>query len=121
MKFKSPALVFFLLFLINYLQAQDSRDISYMSWGGQLKTLQAIMDIRHYTIALDVNMEEQSIDGYAEIDLLLTQPTDTILFDLVHFLKVKKISVNKKNSSFSQQGDSIFIVSSKGFSAGKQK
>jgi aminopeptidase N len=78
------------------------------------------MDIRHYTLALDVNIEQQSIEGYTEIDLILSQQTDTLLFDLVHFLGVKKTSVNKANSNFSQLGDSIFIVSSKGFEAGKQ-
>jgi len=96
-------------------------DISYMSSGGKLNPLQAIMDIRHYTLALDVNIEQQSIDGYAEVDLLLSQRTDTLLFDLVHFLKVKKITVNKINSNFFQQGDHIFITNSKGFDTGKQK
>jgi len=35
------------------LQAQNSKDIS-MASGGKLKPLQAIMDIRHYTIALEM-------------------------------------------------------------------
>lgn len=92
-----------------------------MSSGGKLHPLQAIMDIRHYALALDVDIDQQSIDGYAEIDIILLQKTDTILFDLVHFLTVKKVSVNKKSSNFFQQDDHIFITAAEGFFAGKQK
>jgi aminopeptidase N len=78
------------------------------------------MDIRHYTIALDVDMEQQMINGYTTIDLILSSPSDTILFDLVHLLKVKKITTNNKNSSFFQKGDLIYITAKDGFQAGKQ-
>lgn len=119
MTFCKSLLISFLLLIIIQSNAQESRDISYMSSGGKLHPLQAIMDIRHYTLALDVNMEQQSIEGYTEIDLLLSKSTDTLLFDLVHLLKVNAISVNKKSSNFYQKGDYIFIAGS--FAAGKQK
>ena len=92
------SIILVLIFIISgkLLQAQD-RDISYMASGGKLKPLQAIMDIRHYTIALDVDMEQQLINGYTTIDLILSKPTDTILFDLVHLLKVKKITTINKD------------------------
>src|SRR5436190_17407089 len=99
MQYKPSLLLVFCVLAATFLRAQ-TMDISYMSSGGKLNPLQAIIDIRHYTLALDVNIEQQSIDGYAEIDLLLSQRTDTLLFDLVHFLKVKKITVNKINSNF---------------------
>jgi aminopeptidase N len=108
-----------LIISVNPLQAQN-RDISNMSSGGKLKPLQAIMDIRHYTIALDVDTEEQTINGYTTIDLILSKPTDTILFDLVHLLTVKKITTSNKNSSFFQKGDLIYITAEQGFQAGKQ-
>ena len=41
----------------------QNRDISYLSSGGKLKPLQAIMDIRHYTIILDVDIDKNSIKG----------------------------------------------------------
>ena len=41
--------------------------------GGKLKPEQAIMDIRHYTVALDVDTEQKTINGYTEIDLNLLQ------------------------------------------------
>ena len=100
--------------------AQD-RDLSYMSSGGQLKPLQAIMDIRHYTLALDVDIPNQSINGYTEIDLVLSQPTDTLLLDLAHLYTVKSITVNKKTEKFYQQADLIYIVNTASFKAGRQK
>ena len=110
----------FCCFIISLQMYAQDRDISYMVSGGKLNPLQAIMDIRHYTIALDVDIANQHIDGAATIDLLLSQPIDTLLFDLVHFLTMKKVTVNKKNAIFFQKGDHIFITADKGFQAGKQ-
>jgi aminopeptidase N len=102
------------------LNAQD-RDISYMSSGGHLKPLQAIMDIRHYTVALDVDIPNKSISGYTEIDLVLSQPTDTILLDLAHLYTIKNVWVNKQSQKFNQDSDLIYLTNSEGFKAGKQK
>jgi aminopeptidase N len=116
---KSTGLVWLLLAISSLLQAQN-RDISYVSSGGPLKPLQAIMDIRHYTIALDVDIDKHTINGYAEIELLLAQPTDTLLFDLIHLYTVHKTVVNGSVNSFAQKGDSLVIVNKNGFKAGKQ-
>ena len=99
--------------------AQD-RSISYMTSGGKLNPLQANMDIRHYTLSLDVDIPNQSINGYTEIDFVLANPTDTLLFDLVNFLEVTKISADKKNKSFYRDKDLIYIVDAAGFKAGRQ-
>jgi aminopeptidase N len=109
MKTIRPFLFLYVLLVSTGSFAQN-RDISYMSAGGKLRPLQAIMDIRHYTLALDVNIPKKSIEGYCEIDLLLSKATDTLLFDLVHLLRVSKITVDKNNAAFAQKGDSIFIV-----------
>jgi aminopeptidase N len=106
-------------FQINSLLAQTT-DLSYMVSGGKLNPLQAIMDIRHYTLALDVDTQQETFSGYVTIDLILSQPTDTLLFDLVHLLKVNKIVVNGKNCNFSQSKDFIFITSENKFQVGKQ-
>jgi aminopeptidase N len=105
--------------ILPFANAQN-RDISYMSSGGKLNPLQAIMDIRHYTITLDVNIEKQSIAGSTDIDILLAQKTDTLLFDLVHLLQVSRIKVNNKPAKFEQKDDKIFITTIGGFKAGKQ-
>ncbi len=105
--------------LLSFANAQD-RDISYMSSGGKLNPLQAIMDIRHYTISLDVDIDNRKIAGSTEIDILLSNKTDTLLFDLVHLLEVSRIRVNNKQVKFEQKNDKIFITSGTGFQAGKQ-
>ncbi|HMI79944.1 MAG TPA: M1 family metallopeptidase [Ferruginibacter sp.] len=92
-----------------------------ISSGGKLHPLQAIMDIRHYTIALDVDIAAKMINGYAEIDLVLTQPADTLLIDLINVYTVTAITVNNSKAGFSQRDHKIFIVSGSGFKAGKQK
>ena len=110
----------FLCCLSQILFAQD-RDISYMSSGGKLNPLQANMDIRHYTLSLDVDIANQSINGYAIIDFNVALPTDTILLDLVHFLEVTRISAGNKNKKFYRSGDFIYIADAAGFKAGRQR
>ena len=99
----------------------NNRDLSYLTSGGKLLPLQAIMDIRHYTIVLDVDIQHRSINGSVEVSLNLSKKSDTILLNLVHLYAVTKITVNKKAVSFNQQDDKIFITSSKGFEAGNHK
>jgi len=91
-----------------------------MSSGGKLKPLQANMDIRHYTVSLDVDIPNESIAGYTEIEFDLLKASDTLLFDLVHFLKVTKISAGKKYKNFFHDGDFIYIMNAGGFKAGRQ-
>ncbi len=98
----------------------NSRDILYLTSGGKLNPLQAIMDIRHYTIELDVDIAKQSIAGFTEVKLNLSQKTDTILLDLIHLYKVTNIKVNGKPALFNQKDDKIFITSSSGFDIGNQ-
>ena len=117
-------LCFILCFENMYCQNDDninSRDILYLTTGGKLQPLQAIMDIRHYTIVLDVDIAKQSISGSTEVSLNLSKKTDTILLDLIHLYKVTKIKVNNKNTNYYQHDDKIFITSSAGFEKGNQK
>lgn len=104
------------IILLFSLHATAQKPIS----GGHLKPLQAIMDIRHYTITLDVDPVLQTIHGNAEINLNLLKKTDTLLFDLQHLLKVDKAWVNAQEMSFIQKDDFVYIVSAKGFDTGKQ-
>ena len=99
----------------------NNRDILYLTSGGKLNPLQAIMDIRHYTIELDVDIAKQSIAGFTEVSLNLSQKTDTLMLDLIHLYKVTGIKVNGKIASYIQKDDKIFINSSVGFEKGNQK
>lgn len=113
-------LLFFLCFFAKNALAQN-RDISYMSSGGKLHPLQANMDIRHYTIILDVDIDKKTIFGSTEIDMILSKPSDTILLDLVYLLKVEKVKANDKQVNFQHVKDKIYITSTSPFQAGKQK
>ncbi len=107
-------------FVIQLFANAQSRDISYLSSGGKLNPLQAIMDIRHYTISLDVDIENKKIAGSTEIEIVLSKKTDTLLFDLVYLLQVTKIKVNNKQVRFEHKKDKIFITADAAFQAGKQ-
>lgn len=89
--------------LTGFLNAQE------MTSGGMLKPEQAIMDIRHYTVALNVDPVQKSIDGYAEIDLITSKVTNILLFDFTTKLTIRKIWVNKKEQSYEHKNDLITI------------
>ncbi|MBL7703585.1 MAG: M1 family metallopeptidase [Ferruginibacter sp.] len=107
------------LVITTTISAQD-RTVNYMVSGGKLKPLQANMDIRHYTLSLDVDIANESIKGFTEIDLNLTNPTDTLLFDLSHLLTISKISIENKSKAFKQENDLVYITDKAGFKAGRQ-
>lgn len=94
-------------------------DIKYMGAGGKLNPLQAGMDIRHYTLSLEVDIPNQSIEGYAEIRFISESLTDTFLFDLTHILSVRRVVVDLNAGIFSQEGDSLWITSKARFEPGK--
>ena len=101
-----------LLFIATYTSSQD------LVSGGVLKPAQANMDIRHYRIVLDVDPQNQSIDGYAEIDMNILNPTNTILLDLVNLFRVTEIYINDEQARFDHNNDLIEITSAQEISAG---
>ena len=108
-----------LLLLQLFATAQSpNRDIRYMTSGGKLHPLQANMDIRHYTLALEVNIEQKTIQGSAEIKLIIQHSTDTVFFDLVHLLTVSSVTANGKKLRFEQNNDKLFILPEKSFPSG---
>ena len=48
--------ILLLVFFVTTVTAQSN--IDYMTSGGKLKPLQANMDIRHYTLSLDVDIQK---------------------------------------------------------------
>ncbi len=89
--------------------------------GGKLDPIQANMDIRHYTISLNVDPTTQSIDGYTETKLNLAEPADQLLFDLTQVLQVKKIWVDGKEQKFEHNDHRILITGNSPFKAGSHK
>ncbi|MGN6394175.1 MAG: M1 family metallopeptidase [Mucilaginibacter sp.] len=87
--------------------------------GGKLKPEQANMDIRHYTISLDVNPAQKSINGYTTIDLIVGKPTHVLLFDLLDSLNVSQVLVNNKKVPFEYKDNLIRINTANELPAGK--
>jgi aminopeptidase N len=87
--------------------------------GGKLKPEQAIMDVRHYTIALQVDIENKSISGYTTIDIILSQPAPVLLFDLMNDFAVTRVSVNNKAAEFTHAGMMITVSPTAPLPAGK--
>jgi aminopeptidase N len=104
----------FALLLTTQLHAQQT-----FTSGGKLKPEQAIMDVRHYTIALNVDFEQRSIDGYTTIDVIMAQPTKVLLFDLLDSLNVSKVLVNNKKVPFEYKDNLIRINLKNELPAGK--
>lgn len=92
-----------------------------MTSGGRLKPEQAIMDIRHYTVSLNVDPVQKSIDGFAEIDLITSQPTKILLFDFTTVLTLRNIWVNKKEQPYTHKDNLVSITLPADLPAGKVK
>ncbi|GGH06252.1 M1 family metallopeptidase [Mucilaginibacter phyllosphaerae] len=87
--------------------------------GGKLKPEQAIMDVRHYTIAINCNFAQKSIDGSTIIDVIMAQPTKVLILDLLDSLHVSAVSVNGKKETFDHKNGLITINMAKELAAGK--
>jgi aminopeptidase N len=110
--------LFLLGFLFSGLAVHAQQPQTWIS-GGRLSPLQANMDIRHYTLSLDVDIVNQAINGFVETNLILTHPADTILFDLIDQFQVTKITVDKQIVRFTRSDDKIFVLGNKSFLKGK--
>src|SRR5688572_26768613 len=110
-----PKLIVLLVMLSTVSFAQHPNWAS----GGKLKPEQAIMDIRHYTLNLRVDPSSQSIAGSTTIDLILSQSTPALLFDLVSIFVVEKVWVNGNTAPFTHTDDLIRIQPSGAINAGK--
>jgi aminopeptidase N len=117
---KIPQLLCILILAsVSLISVAQDRDISSLSSGGKLHPLQANMDIRHYTISLDIDISKKAIKGYTDVDVLLENATDTILLDLINFFKVSAIVVNGKAQNFAHTDNKLYIYSAAGFQKGK--
>src|SRR5687767_4771157 len=111
-----------LLFIILLIACFFSSYAQNLRSGGALKPEQAIMDIRHYTVALEVDPQTKSIKGYTEIDLILSSTSPVLLLDLWHGMKVALVTVNGKKATFNHtENDLLTITGAKPFAAGKIK
>ena len=105
--------------LVMLLSAAGIADAQKLTSGGKLKPEQAIMDVRHYTIALNVGFKQKSIEGYTIIDVIMEKPTHVLLFDLLDSLNVHQVLVNNKTEPFIYKDNLIRINLPAGLPAGK--
>ncbi|MEI9957370.1 MAG: M1 family metallopeptidase [Ferruginibacter sp.] len=107
------------LFILLFLFIGSIAYSQELTSGGKLKPEQAIMDIRHYTINLAVDIDQKSISGFTVIDFILSQATPVLLFDLMNDLKVEKIWVNGTEAPFTHNNALITITPALPVAAGK--
>lgn len=110
------------IFLFSFLFSSVLLAAQNLKSGGRLKPEQAIMDIRHYTIALEVEPEKKTIAGYTETDLNLAEPSSVLLFDLWHEMHISKVWVNGRETAFMHSPDDLVrITTANQLPAGKVK
>ncbi|HLO83111.1 MAG TPA: M1 family metallopeptidase [Chitinophagaceae bacterium] len=109
------------IIVLIFIIVTASANAQKLASGGPLKPEQAIMDIRHYTIALDVIPESGSYSGYTEIDLILSTGSPVLLFDLDNAFTVSRVNVNGKPKTFSHADGLLRINSDPAFPSGNQK
>ncbi len=66
-------------------------------------------DVQHYTIALNVNMEEQTLNGTAMIESLATQDLSVFHLDFLG-MSIKQITVNNAAATFERDGRELIIT-----------
>jgi len=104
--------------------AAQKTDIGKLSSGGKLKPVQANMDIRKYSLNLDVDIANKFIKGNTTVNLQLKNTADTILLDLIQHYNIETIKVDGKPVSFDHKDEKIYIKGngfdkSNQFAAGK--
>lgn len=83
-------------------------------YGGPLKPEQANIDVRHYTIDLNLDIPGQAIAGSAEVKANVLQPAKELLLDLMDSFKVSKVTVNGEAATFEHGHHELRIHRAKG-------
>lgn len=108
-----------LLLILLLIQSITACTQATLTSGGKLKPEQAIMDVRHYTIALAVDFTTKSIDGYTIVDVIMAKEAPTVLLDLMNDLTVKNVTVNGRKALFTHTNGIITITPSSALAPGK--
>ena len=98
------------LLAVSFLWATVFASAQNLRSGGRLKTEQAIMDIRHYAVTLDVDPVKEFITGSAEIRLVLVTRAPELILDLWHELTVSQVWVNGAKEPFVQTKDDLVKI-----------
>jgi aminopeptidase N len=88
------------------------------SYGGPLKPEQANMDVKHYTVDLNLDIPGRLVSGYAIIRVDLAAPAAVLLFDLMDSFRVGKVTVNEKATPFTHERHELRITAAQPWPAG---
>ncbi len=68
--------------------------------GGKLRPAQANIDVKHYRINIDLDVDRRFIKGNTTVSFNIFQPTNVLEFDLVDSFNITKVLLNSKTQSF---------------------
>jgi hypothetical protein len=77
--------------------------------GGRLKQNQAVYDVFHYNIMLDVDIPKKSISGTTVIKIKLKENTPEIAIDLISLYQVKSVWIDNTKVGFTHMKDMIIL------------
>lgn len=77
--------------------------------GGPLKKSQAVYDVLHYSVFLDVDIDNKRISGHTTIKLKIKEPTNQITIDLLKIYDISGIWFDGKKVHFLHEKDIITI------------
>jgi aminopeptidase N len=86
--------------------------------GGPLKPEQANMDIRHYTVSLDLAIESKSYKGFTEIKFDLASSSPDLIFDLSSNFTISALTVDGKKIPYTHVDGLIKVKASAPLNAG---
>lgn len=99
----------FLIIFVGFISFTTLKAQQKQISGGPLKPEQANMDIRHYTVSLEVDPNTQSYGGFTEIKLGLTASSQDMIFDLSSNFTVSALTVDGKKTPFSHENGLIRV------------
>lgn len=117
-----------LLVLLGFSLAAAQRDLGVKPTGsgGVLMPEQAAYDVKHYDLAVKVDVEKQSISGTLTATAQIVKPLDKFVLDLDSAFTVSAVNWSKQNSlspvvplKYEQREGKIWIDLPKKFNAGE--
>jgi len=98
-----------------------SSDAQNLKSGGRLSDIQANMDIKHYSVQIDVDTINRSFTGNTGIKLNLKQSTRSIDLDLTDLMKISSLTVDGSKTEFTHDSNKILIRSKAQLKQGPHK
>ncbi len=77
--------------------------------GGKIRPAQANIDVKHYKISIDLDVDKRTIKGSTVITFDVLQPANTLEFDLVDSFKITAVALNGKAQAYDFKNNLITI------------